>query len=270
MIRKLTEDDRAAVIAFLEREPSFNLFLLGDIENFGFRSAFQEVWAEFAGDGGMKAVLLRYYGSFLVYAPDEFDVRGMARIIGRDKRFEALSGRSETVDKFRPLMYIDKAKQMHFAELSGDRLQPMNVNRSRVQKATLADVEAIFALKKQISEFRLAPTAQQSFRQALCSGTGRSYMVKLGDQVVSVASTTAENPRSAMIVGVCTHPEHRKQGYATMCVNALCQEVLQEGRSLCLFYDNPAAGSIYRRIGFRDIGRWTILYAAKGWRRWLI
>lgn len=33
---------------------------------------------------------------------------------------------------------------------------------------------------------------------------------------------------------------------------------------LCLFYDNPAAGRIYKRIGFRDIGKWCMwTYARK-------
>jgi predicted GNAT family acetyltransferase len=33
----------------------------------------------------------------------------------------------------------------------------------------------------------------------------------------------------------------------------------QEGIQPCLFYDNPAAGSIYRRLGFEDIGPWHLV-----------
>lgn len=38
----------------------------------------------------------------------------------------------------------------------------------------------------------------------------------------------------------------------------LMADVLEEGKSLCLFYDNPEAGRIYKRLGFKDIGRWTM------------
>ena len=35
-------------------------------------------------------------------------------------------------------------------------------------------------------------------------------------------------------------------------------DLLKEGKSLCLFYDNPKAGSIYHRLGFENIDRWTM------------
>lgn len=52
---------------------------------------------------------------------------------------------------------------------------------------------------------------------------------------------------SAMIVRVCIHPQHRRRSYATKRIVALCNEVLGEGLSLCLFYDNPNAGRIYKQ-----------------------
>lgn len=36
MIRKLTEDDRKITLEFLSDEPAINLFIIGDIECFGF------------------------------------------------------------------------------------------------------------------------------------------------------------------------------------------------------------------------------------------
>ncbi|TKI86654.1 GNAT family N-acetyltransferase, partial [Bacillus cereus] len=32
----------------------------------------------------------------------------------------------------------------------------------------------------------------------------------------------------------------------------------KESRTLCLFYNNPVAGRIYKRLGFKDIGMWTM------------
>jgi predicted GNAT family acetyltransferase len=63
-----------------------------------------------------------------------------------------------------------------------------------------------------------------------------------------------------MIVGVCSHPEKRNQGLASLCMEALCHDILAEGKTLCLFYDNPKAGSIYKRLGFKDIGLWSMNY----------
>ena len=59
-------------------------------------------------------------------------------------------------------------------------------------------------------------------------------------------------------------PDARGRGYASAVVSALCRDNFAAGRQfLCLFYDNPAAGRIYHRIGFRDVGVYTILGAAR-------
>jgi uncharacterized protein len=61
------------------------------------------------------------------------------------------------------------------------------------------------------------------------------------------------------VVGVCTVKEHQKKGMASACLVRLCQDLLQEGKELCLFYDNPDAGRIYERLGFVPIGRWMMV-----------
>lgn len=61
-----------------------------------------------------------------------------------------------------------------------------------------------------------------------------------------------------MIVGVATHPAHRRKGLATQLLIRLCEDLLSEGKTPCLFYDNPEAGSIYRRLGFTDVGTWVM------------
>ncbi len=47
MIRKLNESDRQLILGYLSDEPAINLFMIGDIESFGFAEDFQEVWADF-------------------------------------------------------------------------------------------------------------------------------------------------------------------------------------------------------------------------------
>ena len=57
MIKKLEEKDRAMVMEFLGEEPSINLFIIGDVEAFGFAADFQELWGQFAENGEIEAVL---------------------------------------------------------------------------------------------------------------------------------------------------------------------------------------------------------------------
>jgi predicted GNAT family acetyltransferase len=79
-------------IEFLSREPEINHFILGDIECFGLHDPNLALWVE--DRGSVSAVLFRYYGSFVVYAPDGADYRHAAKII-RENGFGMLSGRPE-------------------------------------------------------------------------------------------------------------------------------------------------------------------------------
>jgi len=45
----------------------------------------------------------------------------------------------------------------------------------------------------------------------------------------------------------------------TQCLSKLCQDLLSENRTLCLFYDNPEAGAVYHKLGFETIGKWKML-----------
>lgn len=43
MIRKLTKSDHEQVLTFLKEEAAINLFIIGDIEAFGYDADFQEL-----------------------------------------------------------------------------------------------------------------------------------------------------------------------------------------------------------------------------------
>lgn len=79
----------------------------------------------------------------------------------------------------------------------------------------------------------------------------------------TVAQTTAENSKSAMVVGVATRKDCRGKGLMSQCLSKLCRDVLAEGKSLCLFYDNPKAGRVYHKLGFVSIDKWAMLIEEK-------
>ncbi|RZT23276.1 GNAT family N-acetyltransferase [Fictibacillus sp. BK138] len=258
MVVKVNQTMHKKVMNYLSDEPALNLFIIADIENFGYETDFQEIWIDQDDAGEIKGILLRYMGNYLPYAKGTINAKGFSEIINKDTTYEMLSGKKEITEQFRPYVKFERTKETYFAELKDDDLLNKNISREGIEQAGIQDVDSLIELKQQIKEFTIRATARQSLEQALKTKTGRTYFMKEGNIVVSCASTTAENSLSAMIVGVCSHPEKRNQGLATRCMEALCQDVLSEGKALCLFYDNPKAGSIYKRLGFKDIGMWSM------------
>lgn len=74
--------------------------------------------------------------------------------------------------------------------------------------------------------------------------------------LVSMAGFSGATPNGIRINLVYTPPEYRKKGYATSCVAALSQTLLDQGRKYCfLFTDvaNPTSNHIYQTIGYQPV-----------------
>jgi predicted GNAT family acetyltransferase len=74
---------------------------------------------------------------------------------------------------------------------------------------------------------------------------------------VSMACHTGVTPNGAGVSMVYTPPEYRQKGYASACVAALSQTLLQQGYKYCfLFTDlaNPTSNHIYQAIGYQVVG----------------
>jgi predicted GNAT family acetyltransferase len=97
------------------------------------------------------------------------------------------------------------------------------------------------------------------FHRKLDEG-GRIVVTEDDGRIVSAAQTTVETSGAAMIGGVFTPQPLRNRGYASAAMTHLCAELMSEEKQPCLFYDNPAAGAIYRRLGFEDIGPWHLVF----------
>jgi hypothetical protein len=73
---------------------------------------------------------------------------------------------------------------------------------------------------------------------------------------VSMAATTRPMPKGASISVVYTPEDQRGQGYASACVAALSQRVLDSGKAYCTLYTdlaNPTSNAIYQRIGYQPL-----------------
>ena len=260
MIRKLSETDRHKLMEFVCKKPAENLFIIGDVEAFGFDNSFQTLWGQFNEAGGLIAVLLKYESNYIPYAEGEYDTAGFAEIINSDPQMCELSGLKEVVEKLEPLIPKKKRSHNSFYYAKCKRLLEVKSDEElkKVEKLTLNEIEENVELLKRVPEFRASNITVESKKRMFEKNTGRTYFIRVNGEMAATASSTAENSSSAMIVAVATKEHFKRQGLATDCMIKLCKDLLAEGKELCLYYDNPDAGKIYRRLGFEDIGFWNM------------
>lgn len=260
MIRKLTQADDTDVQALIMTNPAENLFLIGDIEAFGYSQSFQEVWGDFTQDGQLRAILLRYEENYIPFALTDFDASGFAEVLNRDQNKPMLSGLKEITSKIIPHLKTDftSTRELFYAKCTTTWNLPYT-GLEKVKLLTIDDIDRWVAFINGIPEFADEAAANAaSKKRSIEQKVGRSYYLEQDGKMVSSASTTAENSKSAMVVAVATDNRYKGKGYATLCLAKLILDLVQEGKELCLFYDNPSAGSIYKKLGFQDIGTWMM------------
>jgi predicted GNAT family acetyltransferase len=72
----------------------------------------------------------------------------------------------------------------------------------------------------------------------------------------TMAAWAGKTPNGVRVNFVYTPPESRGRGYASACVAALSQRLLDEGNDFCCLYtdlSNPISNSIYQKIGYRPV-----------------
>lgn len=260
MIRRLTEKDHHQCLSLLIPHAAENLFILGDIEAYGYDQPFQKLWGDFSEDGTLRAVLLKYEKNYIPYAPAEFDAEGFAKVISDDTAFLMMSGLKRVTNQIQPYISHPSRSSRELFYAKCESVDQLSLEATEdVQMANLVDLNKIHSLHNKIDEFEATETVEEKQRNQE-KGVSRTYYIEMDGQPVSAASTAAENSQSAMVVGVCTLPDYNRNGYATKCTSKLCYDVLREGKVLCLFYDNPDAGTIYKRIGFQDIEKWMMIH----------
>ncbi|MGL5152748.1 MAG: GNAT family N-acetyltransferase [Clostridium sp.] len=260
MVRRLCEEDREETIRFLVDEASINLFIIGDIENYGFNSEFIEVWGSFNSNNKIDGILLRYYECYICYYIDGFkNKKKFKDIIRKNEINTTLIGKGNIIDELKDVYKNYEEKKTIYCELkSRDKLFEYG---DEVKCAIPEDSEKILSFLNNIEEFSDGTKdSANMIKEKIKNKTSRCYYIlDENSNIISMAQTEAENSSSAMVMNVATRRDKRGQGLVTKCLSKLCNDVILDSKSLCLFYLNPQAGSIYHRIGFKVIGTWTFI-----------
>ncbi len=265
MIRKLNVKDNEQILKFLEKEKEFNLFIIGDIENHGYDKDFMDIYAEYDGDNIVSCVLF-YRDSVVYYTIKSKTSKEVINLINAFD-YKVINGKGEVIDQIKEFVDYYECRDDYFVKIS--ELKVDSERDYTVKKATSIDeLTRIFELLNTIDEFRYKDADDYMFNQFISSNMYKLeadttdsvyYIEDEGGSIISTAATAASNTYSTMIVGVATNKERRGEGIATKIIYEICKEYLENGKTLCLFYHNPKAGSIYRRVGFEDVGKWTML-----------
>lgn len=184
------------------------------------------------------------------YGDDLNGVHGPPALsLGFAERWHAATGRAYSVSVREPIYRLDN-------------MTPMEGVQGAMRAATEVDRDLLERWLVAFQNEALPPTAirmspahwvTQRLKPPM---RGVALWEDTGGQPVTMVGYTRSTPNGASIGPVYTPPEQRRRGYASACVAAVSQQLLDEGRRFCfLFTDqgNPTSNHIYQTIGYRHI-----------------
>lgn len=259
MIRQLSEPDRETVLEYLATEPAHTVFFVADIRDFGFDDPRFGLWG--ADSTGIQEpfdyVFCLFYGCVHVYSKsDSVDVATNLRYINDHAiDFKMIAGKETLVMPFAKRIPFQSEHHSCLAELRQENFSPHVDESITTEWASANDAEEILRLRTSIPEFQDLLMPLEQLADMLVTGKGRVLNIRESGRIVSSATESC----LGRIGYVCTDPAFRGRGYASLLVSKLSETVLSEGLVPSLGYENPAAGRIYQRLGFREIGKTVVL-----------
>ncbi len=134
---------------------------------------------------------------------------------------------------------------------------PLPPPPGHLRPATAADADLVLAWYEAFHDEAVPDEAAPRLTHVERAITeGSVYLWEDGGRPVSLASKGRRTAHGTSVGPVYTPPALRGRGYASACVAALSQQILDEGKRFCtLFTDlaNPTSNHIYQQIGYRPV-----------------
>jgi uncharacterized protein len=137
-----------------------------------------------------------------------------------------------------------------------------------VQRATPGDLNDIVPNSAQMIAGEIggdpkSSNAEFRLRTSRIIDAGWWWRYRVGGKLAFMCNVGSATPYTAQLQGVWTPPEMRGKGHATRALAAICDRLLDEHPTLCLYVNdfNLPAIALYERVGFARAGEFsTILF----------
>jgi GNAT superfamily N-acetyltransferase len=233
--------DERDIYRFLKQDRLYAAYAIGDLGSSLFR---QCEWYAALRNGRMTALCLRFKGLY----PHPIFTMGAAEdllpILGKVLRPQRahFASKPDHLSVLKEFYSLERVHEMFRMVLDPCGFAPVN---GSVVRLALRHVHQLQELYRWGGDVAFAPYQVEQ---------GIFYGIEKDHGLVATAGThLVSRTYSLGIVGnVFTHPDYRRQGYATICTSAVVEELLSQSLDVVLNVgqDNEAAVKLYRRLGF--------------------
>jgi predicted GNAT family acetyltransferase len=268
-VRKLVTGDEEEVLTYLNCKPLENIITIALIRANGLDSP--ENRGTFYGhfeDGVLTGVA--FMGKTVVLNGPREAAAGFADIVNREAPFEVrrVVGREPIVREFdkifqrRDLIRQPSEHLFWVNRFPGNRTDSPELKRSRPEDfADLCDahLDAYQEILGSLPSGSDLEDVRERLRQRV--EIGRVFLARDEKGIAFKADLVSDSDEGVYLEAVWTRPDLRGNGYAKSAMKALCNQLLDSYRAVCLFADaqNKRALAFYRDTGFQPLSRFCLV-----------
>lgn len=256
---------------FLEREEAANnlllglLYLLQDAERTG-ASASDCLMAAVEEEDGSPVLVLLLNALNLIVAgqgagvPDAAN-QALAMLAASGREVPGVVGPPAAAERLAcgwgDLRQLTPYVKMEQRIYRLDKVEPPAEAPGKLVQASADELELVADWYARFADEIDEPmTAGDAWKKAQASIASSSVYLWRDGGFVSMAKKARATRHGVVVSLVYTPPESRGKGYASNCVAALSQRLLDSGYRFCSLYTdlaNPTSNAIYTRIGYRPV-----------------
>ncbi len=263
----LTGADTASFLDLCSRHHTRFLTPRLNIEVYGFDGPVLRAWGAYGRDstvrGPMVGVMFRLNNTMIAVDLDGGCAAPFCRIIDSELGVAGVRGSAEVVSGIRAGIRRYRAAEWedsYLMSLPSPPICPANC-MALARRASMKDIDTLSALYQDAGTmYRSRANVAAKLSESRVFVVEEPPLGRRAGRIASCALLSPEGSDAGLIGGVYTMPAARNKGYAAACVSALAVDIQRDGKLPVLFYENPVAGRLYRKLGFEERGRWGVLY----------
>lgn len=226
-MREATEQDRAAIIEYLQKDKKDCIYLYIDIMNYGVCSENMKVWMEEDAEG-LSLVVMKYYDSFQVYSHKA--LCDTAPIVELLQQFPVsmVSGRRDIIEQLERECADYQATYGVVFVMDRYRAMRTDVEVVLAAEADVLEIAELICSDAEIGGHYTVENLAAQLAERIRTGTGRSYIIRENGAIVAHSATYAEAEGIAVVGGTIIKPECRNGNYYMVLSNYMLQQLAQE------------------------------------------
>lgn len=258
MIVKANESNLNEIYEYIGKDFCRCVYLYLDLKKFGCSNENVNTWIQYDKNCNILCVILKYYTGMHIYSKSKNIIKEEIERLIDTTNPTMICGETQVLNKLNislkynyeegAVRYLDKIKKY---EIDG------------VESAKKGDFYQIGELLYEDEDigcsYKLEELINQLYDRNEKKFT-RNYVIKDGERVFSHAATGAENEDLAMLAYVITDKKYRGKGYAQKVCQVLCQELIEEGKKVCLINYSNESTRLYDKLGFEKYCDWSKWY----------